>query len=118
MRRLQERIGLFFDFGAVHDAPRRSLENPLPPKHPLSTMRQNRVLDLYIGNLIAGTAIEPVKEWLEGLVTAVRESLPPESPGRILLAESPDGQFESYIRSCPLHLKEKVGQASPQSKSL
>jgi len=39
----------------------KSLENPLPPKHPLSTMRQNRVLDLYIGNLIAGTAIEPVK---------------------------------------------------------
>ena len=32
-------------------------------------------------------------------MTAVRESLPPESPGRILLAESPDGQFESYIRS-------------------
>ena len=62
---------------AAAEAMQKSLENPLPPKHPLSTMRQNRVLDLYIGNLIAGTAIEPVKEWLEGLVTAVRESLPP-----------------------------------------
>ena len=56
---------------------------PAAAEAPLSTMRQNRVLDLYIGNLIAGTSIEPVKEWLEGLVTAVRESLPPESPGRI-----------------------------------
>ena len=46
---------------AAAEAMQKSLENPLPPKHPLSTMRQNRVLDLYIGNLIAGTAIEPVK---------------------------------------------------------
>ena len=30
---------------AAAEAMQKSLENPLPPKHPLSTMRQNRVLD-------------------------------------------------------------------------
>ena len=51
----------------------------------------------------------------EGLVTAVRESLPPESPGRILLAESPDGQFESYIRSGKVAAPE--GEVSPKDEN-
>ena len=100
---------------AAAEAMQKRLENPLPPKHPLSTMRQNRVLDLYIGNLIAGTVSSRSRS---GSRVTRDGNRCPESPGisrKDSLAESPDGQFESYIRSSKVAAPE--GEVSGRTRT-